>query len=213
MLSFSRLGALAGVVVGLAKLPTAVLALDNGVGKLPAMGFNSLSLPKANLTEAAMREAANLMATLGLRDLGYSYVNFDSGWAIPNRGADGELVADPGRFPSGMRALTDFIHSLDLKAGIYGSSGWFFCDGVQPGSFSNELKDVQQWQISWGFDYVKLLIAPFDDVSREGPAGLYQRTADAIAQVSQEFFRTPMFLSLGGAAVSVTPLWTAKSSR
>ena len=58
---------------------------------------------------------------------GYEYVNIDDCWLLADRGEDGNLQVDTTKFPSGMNALTDYIHSLGLKAGIYNSNGFATC--------------------------------------------------------------------------------------
>jgi len=161
----------------------AVNALQNGVGRLPALGYNTWNAYGCNIDEGLVLTSAQLMVSLGLQDVGYEYVNIDDCYAEPNRSATGELVANTAKFPSGMKNLTDQIHGLGFKTGIYGDSGWFTCGGF-PGSFENELKDATTWA-EWGFEYLKFdnCDIPFDDIIREGMLGKYTRMADALAQI------------------------------
>ncbi|KAI0739213.1 glycoside hydrolase [Daedaleopsis nitida] len=187
------------LLISLVTLACTVHALDNGVGRLPVMGYTSYHL-RCNTTQDQMRMDAERMISLGLKDVGYNYVNFDSCYAESDRSADGQIVADRTRFPLGMPVLTAEIHGLGMKAGVYGSYGWGFCSSdTEPGSFQNELKDVRHWQLDWGFDYLKLVgcKTPYDDVTRQGVVGMFQRTTDAVAQVAQESGRDPLVLNLG----------------
>jgi len=84
-------------------------------------------------------------------------------------------VAHKTRFRSGMNFLTDQIHSLGMKAGIYSDSGWFTCQ-LYAGSFHNEARDVKLFQ-DWGFDYLKYdnCAVPFDGITRQGMIGKFKR--------------------------------------
>jgi alpha-galactosidase len=128
------------------------LALDNGQGLRPAMGFNTWNTFATNIDEELIKDTTDLMIRLGLKDAGYEYVNLDDAWSAPAR-QDGRLVADPLRFPSGIRALSDYVHSKDLKFGIYGDAGALTCAGY-PGSRGFEKVDAQTWA-DWGVDYLK----------------------------------------------------------
>jgi hypothetical protein len=98
------------------------------------------------------REIADSMVSSGLRELGYQYINIDDSWAS-HRDARGNLVADLTKFPSGMKALADYIHSKGLKFGIYSSRGDTTCVG-QPGSRGFEKQDAALFA-SWDVDYLK----------------------------------------------------------
>ncbi|RPD75352.1 glycoside hydrolase family 27 protein [Lentinus tigrinus ALCF2SS1-7] len=188
-----------------------VRALDNGVARLPVMGYTSYEY-RCNVTQDLVRMNAEQVVSLGLKDLGYNYINLDACYAESNRSATGQIVADPSRFAFGMPVLTAEIHGLGLKAGMYGSSGWFSCGGDEPGSFQNEVNDVRHWQLDWGFDFVKIVDCgvPFDDIIREGILGKYQRMADAIAQVAQESGRDPLVLSVSSGGDQFPYLWASR---
>ncbi|KAG6836109.1 hypothetical protein H0H93_011221, partial [Arthromyces matolae] len=193
-----------------------VPALNNGVGRLPFMGYNTwnayaVSKPESlesvsdtdgpfwcqcNIDEGTVLQTATLMKSLGLRDVGYHHVNLDDCWSEKNRSASGDLVANKERFPSGMNNLTNQIHALGLKAGIYGDSGWFTCQ-LYPGSFQNEERDVTQFQ-KWGFDLLKYdnCAVPFDDIIKQGIYGKYQRMSSAIAELSVKSQKPPILFSL-----------------
>ncbi|MCL6592319.1 MAG: carbohydrate-binding protein, partial [Firmicutes bacterium] len=131
-------------------------ALDNGLAKTPPMGWNSWNCFHENINETQIKQIADAMVSSGMRDAGYIYLNLDDNWmANPARDASGNLRADPSRFPSGMKALGDYIHSKGLKFGIYGDRGTMTCAGVpQSGSYGNEQRDANTFA-SWGVDYLK----------------------------------------------------------
>jgi alpha-galactosidase len=125
----------------------------NGLALTPPMGWNSWNKFGCKaLTEQVVRDTANEMASNGMRDAGYAYLILDDCWAGP-RDARGDLTADPGKFPSGMKALGDYIHAKGLKFGIYSDAGKLTC-AKQPGSQGHEYQDAMSFA-SWGVDYVK----------------------------------------------------------
>lgn len=105
------------------------------------------------LHEDRIKEVADAIVSSGLRDAGYRYVNIDDCWMAPKRSSDGHLQPHPKRFPSGMKALGDYIHSKGLLFGIYSCAGYITCEGW-PASFGNERIDAADWA-SWGVDYLK----------------------------------------------------------
>src|SRR6187455_1337455 len=95
------------------------LALNNGVARTPPMGWDSWNTFGCNINETLIRQMADAIVANGMRDLGYRYVVVDDCWFNPNRDSAGNLQGDPTRFPSGMRALGDYLHGKGLKFGIY----------------------------------------------------------------------------------------------
>jgi alpha-galactosidase len=128
----------------------------------PHMGWNSWYVWENHVTDKIMREAADAMVSSGMMDHGYMYINIDDCWAIKPSSTDSSLLGEPRdkngminsnmRFPD-MKALTDYIHSLGLKAGIYTSPGPLTCAG-HVGAYNFEEKDVERF-VSWGFDFLK----------------------------------------------------------
>ncbi|KAK7451774.1 hypothetical protein VKT23_012453 [Stygiomarasmius scandens] len=173
------------------------LALDNGVGRLPFLGYNTWNAYHCEINETVLRSTADNMVKLGLQDVGYQYINIDDCYSEKNRSADGNIVANATRFPSGMRNLTDYIHGLGFKAGIYSDSGWFTCQ-LFPGSFQNEARDARLFQEEWGFDLLKYdnCAVPFDEIIKEGIVGKYSRMAQAIADLAAETGKPPLLFSL-----------------
>jgi alpha-galactosidase len=135
-------------------------ALENGTARTPPMGWDDWNTFGCNINETLIQQTADAMVSSGMRDLGYQYVVVDDCWFNPNRDAAGSLQGDPTRFPSGMRALGDYIHSRGLKFGIYEvpvdkTCAQFF--GGYPGSTGSqghEAQDARQFA-AWGVDYLK----------------------------------------------------------
>lgn len=169
----------------------------DGVGKLPFLGYNTWNAYHCDINEDLILETAELMVSLGLSDAGYKYVNVDDCYSEMKRNTNGDIVEHKERFPSGMRTLTDKIHGLGLKAGIYSDSGWFTCQ-LYPGSFQNELRDARLFQEEWGFDLLKYdnCAVPFDTVIQEGMVGKFQRMHTALQQLAAETEKPPMLYSL-----------------
>ena len=107
-------------------LPANLRALDDGLAKTPPMGWNSWNKFSCNVSEELIRSVADAIATNGMKDAGYQYVVIDDCWQV-SRDADGNIVADPQRFPSGIKALADYIHSKGLKFGLYSDAGTLTC--------------------------------------------------------------------------------------
>lgn len=144
--------AVIGIAVA-AMFPMAGRALDNGLARTPPMGWNSWNkFACQGLNEQVVRATADAMAANGMKDAGYQYVVIDDCWQT-RRDAEGNIVADPEKFPSGIKALADYIHSKGLKFGIYTDAGTKTCAG-RPGSLGHEYQDARQYA-AWGVDYVK----------------------------------------------------------
>ncbi|KAG6377411.1 glycoside hydrolase family 27 protein [Boletus reticuloceps] len=148
------------------------------------------------IDEKLIIKTAELMKSLGLADAGYNHLSLDDCYSEKKRSPEGDIVANQARFPSGMKALTDQIHDLGYKAGIYSDSGWFTCQ-LYPGSYQNEARDIKLFQ-DWGFDYLKYdnCAVPFDNITRENIMGRYERMANAIKDLAESSGRPPLFLSM-----------------
>ena len=101
------------------------------------MGWNTWNKFACEINEDLIKQTANRIIDLGLDKLGYNFVNIDDCWMLEERDADGHMVPDPVAFPSGMKALGDFIHEKGLKYGIYSSAGIMTCQS-RAGSLHNE---------------------------------------------------------------------------
>jgi alpha-galactosidase len=124
-----------------------------GLAPTPPMGWNSWNTFAGNINEVVVRETAQAMITNGMRDAGYTYIVIDDTWSLRERDAEGNLVADPVKFPSGMKALGDWLQANGFKFGIYSCAGTQTCGGY-PGSWGHEFQDARTFA-SWGVDYLK----------------------------------------------------------
>jgi alpha-galactosidase len=152
------------------------------------MGWNSWNAFHENINEQQIRGIADVMVTSGLRDAGYVYLNLDDKWMDDDgRDGAGKLVGDSARFPSGMKALADYVHEKGLKFGLYGDRGTETCahynanTPCQSGSYGRETADAQAFA-SWGVDYLKYdncAIAPGRDNDQAQEAD-YRAMGDAL---------------------------------
>ncbi len=138
----------------------AVRALENGVARTPPMGWNTWNTFGCNINETLIRQMADALVSTGMRDLGYKYVVVDDCWFNPNRDSAGNLQGDPGRFPSGMKALGDYLHARGLLFGIYQvpaaetCAQYFNTYPGATGSMGHEAQDARQFA-AWGVDFLK----------------------------------------------------------
>jgi alpha-galactosidase len=151
----------------------------------PPMGWNSWNKFACNVDEKLIREVADAMVSSGMKDAGYTYINIDDCWH-GDRDSLGFIHPDAKRFPSGMKALADYIHSKGLKIGIYSDAGSQTCGG-RPGSRGFEFQDAKTYA-SWGVDYLK-----YDWCNTEGlkAEGAYKTMAAAIRKAGR-----PIVLSI-----------------
>ncbi len=126
--------------------------VDAGLALTPPMGWNSWNHFGCNVSEQLIRDTADALASSGMRDAGYKYLVIDDCWHGA-RDAHGDIQADPKRFPSGIKALSDYVHSKGLKFGIYSDAGTKTCAG-RPASRGYEFQDAAQYA-AWGVDYLK----------------------------------------------------------
>lgn len=124
----------------------------NGLARTPPMGWNSWNKFACNISEKTIRETADAIVSTGMKDAGYTYVVIDDCWH-GSRDANGFITANAKAFPSGIKALADYIHSKGLKFGIYSDAGTKTCGG-RPGSQGHEYQDALTYA-SWGVDYLK----------------------------------------------------------
>jgi len=124
----------------------------NGLALTPPMGWNSWNKFACNVNEQTVRDTADAMVSSGMRDAGYQYVVIDDCWQGP-RDPGGVITADTLKFPSGIKALADYVHSRGLKFGIYSDAGRLTCGG-RPASQGHEYQDALTYAL-WGVDYLK----------------------------------------------------------
>jgi alpha-galactosidase len=160
--ALSLIGATVTVTVAGAQ-PAA--ALPDGLALTPPMGFNNWNATHcgSDFNEDMIKGIADIFVSSGLKDAGYQYVNLDDCWALPERDQNGNLVPDPVRFPNGIKALADYVHSKGLKLGIYTSAGTHTCNPAGfPGALGHEYQDAALFA-SWGIDYLK-----YDNCNNQG---------------------------------------------
>jgi alpha-galactosidase len=124
-----------------------------GLALTPPMGWNSWNTFQVNIDEKMVMEIANDMVSNGMRDAGYIYLVLDDGWMAKERDASGNLVADPIKFPHGMKHVADYVHSKGLKFGLYNCAGTQTCGGY-PGTRGYEYNDAR-WYAQHDVDYLK----------------------------------------------------------
>lgn len=124
-----------------------------GLALTPPMGWNSWNKFAGNINEDLIRQTADAMATNGMRDAGYVYIVVDDCWEAKDRDKAGNIVADPNKFPGGMKALGDYLHAKGFKFGIHNCAGTKTCAGF-PGGRGHEFQDALTYA-SWGVDFLK----------------------------------------------------------
>jgi alpha-galactosidase len=144
------------------------------VARRPPMGWNSWNKFACDISEDLIRQTADAMATNGMKAAGYQYINLDDCWH-GERDAQGFIHPDAKRFPSGIKALADYVHSKGLKLGIYSDAGNKTCGG-RVGSRGHEYQDAYTYA-QWGVDYLKYDWCNADDLIAPGA---YATMRDAI---------------------------------
>jgi alpha-galactosidase len=149
------------------------------LAQTPPMGWNSWNKFACDVNEQLIRETADAMVRSGMKAAGYQYVNIDDCWQV-SRDAQGNIVVDSQKFPSGIKALAEYVHSKGLKLGLYTDAGRLTCQ-KRPGSYNHELQDARTYA-AWGVDYIKV-----DWCASEGldPKIQYAKFRDALAQAGR----------------------------
>lgn len=156
----------------------------------PHMGWNSWYVWEGHVTDKIMRDAADAMVASGMKDHGYQYVNIDDCWAVkpgsndPSLGGaarDAQGRVNPNqRFPD-MKALTDYIHSKGLKAGIYTSPGPLTCGGHE-GAYGHEAADAQRFA-DWGYDFLKYDWCSYGDKAKGNSVPEFRKPYDLMGGI------------------------------
>ena len=120
----------------------------------PPMGWNTWNTFGHAISDSLVRESADAFERLGLKEAGYQYIVIDDCWSLKTRDSQTDrLVPDPEKFPEGMKAVADYVHSKGLKFGMYSCAGNLTCAGY-PGSFEHEFIDAQTFA-EWNVDFLK----------------------------------------------------------
>ncbi|MDO4163394.1 MAG: alpha-galactosidase [Bacteroides sp.] len=129
----------------------------------PLMGWSSWNTYRVDISEELIRKQADAMLSQGLKDVGYCYINVDDGF-FGGRDSLGRMQVHSVRFPRGMRVVSDYIHSLGLRAGIYAEAGHNTCGsiydddakGVGSGLYGHEQQDMDLYLRDWNYDFIKI---------------------------------------------------------
>ena len=131
--------------------------------KVPIMGWSSWNNYRINIHENLIKNQADAMVSSGMKNAGYQFINIDDGF-FGGRDANGHLLSHPTKFPGGMKAVADYIHSKGLKAGIYSDAGANTCGsiydndsfGIGVGLLNHEEQDLTLMLKTWGYDFIKI---------------------------------------------------------
>ncbi len=148
----------------------------------PPMGWMTWNLFQGRISEQLIRETADAMVSEGFADAGYRYIFIDDLWQ-GGRDAQNNIIPDPKKFPSGMKALADYVHSKGLKLGIYSDAAQLTCAGCTA-SLGFEEQDARTFA-SWGIDYLKYdyCNAPEDSATARRR---YRAMADALQKSGRD---------------------------
>lgn len=133
-------------------LGTVAFAQEVKLAPTPPMGWMSWNLLSNKVNEKDLREMADAMVANGLVKAGYNYIFIDDCWQ-GGRDYKNNIIADPKKFPSGIKALADYLHGKGMKLGIYSDAAPLTCAGYT-GSLNFEEQDAKVFA-SWGVDYLK----------------------------------------------------------
>jgi len=176
--------------------PAVTRGADGKLASTPPMGWNSWNKFGCDVSEPLIKSMADAIVGSGMRDAGYQYVIIDDCWQV-SRDAQGNIVADAKRFPSGIKALADYIHAQGLKFGIYSDAGTETCGG-RPGSRGHEYQDAAQYA-AWDVDYLKY---DWCKTGKEDAQAAYTTMRDALAASGR-----PIVFSLCEWGTSKPWLW------
>ncbi len=134
--------------------------------KTPIMGWASWNNYRIHINETLLKKQADALVKTGLAEVGYTYFNIDDGF-FAGRDGEGNIQSHPKRFPSGMKSMADYIHSLGLKAGIYSDAGENTCahvydnpegncDGLGVGLYGHDEEDLNMYLLDWNYDFIKV---------------------------------------------------------
>ena len=164
-------------------LSTAAFAQKaEGLGATPQMGWSTWNKFGCNIQEDILRATADKMVELGLVEAGYVYLNIDDCWH-GQRDSLGFIHEDLNKFPSGMKAMADYVHERGMKLGIYSDAGSKTC-ACFAGSQGHEYQDAFVYA-QWGIDYLKYDWCYTEDVN---PKSAYRVMRDALAATGRPIF-------------------------
>eukprot|EP00735_Rhodelphis_limneticus_P010352 TRINITY_DN3085_c0_g1::TRINITY_DN3085_c0_g1_i1::g.22263::m.22263 TRINITY_DN3085_c0_g1::TRINITY_DN3085_c0_g1_i1::g.22263 ORF type:complete len:432 (+),score=122.66,sp/Q42656/AGAL_COFAR/44.71/8e-114,Melibiase/PF02065.13/1.2e-22,Melibiase/PF02065.13/0.00058,Glyco_hydro_97/PF10566.4/9.8e-08,TrbC/PF04956.8/0.011,Raffinose_syn/PF05691.7/0.037,DUF1724/PF08350.5/0.26 TRINITY_DN3085_c0_g1_i1:41-1336(+) len=172
------------LLAALSMLATASFASGSMLASTPPMGWNSWNQFLCNIDENLVKQTADAIVDTGLAKLGYSYVVMDDCWHASSRDEQGRLQPNKERFPSGIPALAEYVHSRGLKFGIYSDIGTHTCQKL-PGSHGHFDVDAQTFA-DWGVDYIKMDFCSRTDEQGKNPATDYKAFSESIKKSGRE---------------------------
>ncbi len=152
------------------------------LAQTPQMGWSTWNKFQTKIDEKLLMDTADKMVELGLVDAGYVYLNIDDGWH-GQRDEQGFIHEDPNKFPSGMKAMADYLHAKGMKLGIYSDAGRQTC-ACYAGSYGHEYQDAYTYA-KWGVDYLKYDWCYTENIN---PKGAYRLIYDALQSTGREIF-------------------------
>ena len=155
----------------------------NGMALTPQMGWDTYNAYGLDYNETTLSTNAERIVDLGLRDLGYKVIILDDAMTAKHRSANGTLIENSLKFPSGLKSISDSFHSMGLQFGVYSSGGKWTCGGY-PGGLGYETQDAAWWA-SLGADYLK-----YDNCYNEGLSGTPKLSQDRYAVMSNALNNT-----------------------
>lgn len=147
------MGLVRAVAAAVAACAVCAVALDNGLGLTPQMGWNSWNHFGCAINETLILQTMDALVETGFRDAGYVYVNLDDCWQLSRDPVTKQIVPDAAAFPRGIKYLADEAHARGLLLGLYSDAGTMTCQR-RPGSLNYEDIDAQTYA-AWGVDYLK----------------------------------------------------------
>ncbi|WP_175813562.1 NPCBM/NEW2 domain-containing protein [Burkholderia contaminans] len=169
------------------------------------MGWNAWNTFRCNVSETLIKNEADAIVSSGLKDAGYQYINLDDCWMGGRDATTGQLIGNPTTFPSGIKALADYVHGKGLKLGIYEAGNTRTCAviwdnypaSLGTGSVGYEALDAKTFA-SWGVDYVK-----YDHCNGSSDRTTFSTMRDALAATGKPIFYSVNldYPGTGGASV------------
>jgi hypothetical protein len=173
-----------------------------GLAQTPPLGWNAWNCFNCDrINEKTIREIADAMVSSGMQCVGYEYIIIADCWQV-GRDVNGNILVDSLKFPSGMKALADYIHSKGLKFGIYSDAGVKTCAG-RPGSRGYEFQDARTYA-SWGVDYLKYDWCYADDQNAKASYSLMRDTLEGLRLSLQKWWHI-VWTSFVGLFIGITP--------
>ena len=220
-ISGCKLGVLA--TLALTSLVGSAFASADTLVLTPPLGWNSWNVFHENINENQIKEVADAMVESGLRDAGYVFLNLDDNWMDTKRDAQGNLQNNPKTFPSGMKALADYVHKKGLKFGLYGDRGKRTCHHYnsnwqsESGSNGHEEQDAKKLA-EWGVDYWKYDNCDSDPSTQEKD---YTKMSNALRNSGRDIVFSicmweykdwmPKIANLWRTTFDIGPAWISKS--